>query len=68
MLDPSLNCNTRAVEEPGCLVALCAAAKAVWGLRLASAKMPASPPAMLSAASAHCEAELLLEELSLEVR
>ena len=68
MLVPSLNCSTRAVDEPGCLVALCAAAKAVWGLRLASAKVPSSPPALLSVASALCEAELLLEELSLEVK
>lgn len=68
MLDPSLNCSTRAVEEPGCLVALCAAAKAVWGFRLAPAKMHSSPPALLSVASARRKAELLLEELSLAVK
>lgn len=29
VVDPSLSCRTKAVEEPGCLVALCAAANAV---------------------------------------
>lgn len=29
VVEPSVSCKTNAVDEPGCLVALCAAAKAV---------------------------------------
>ena len=65
VLDSSLSCRTRAVEEPGCLVALCAAANAVCGLRFESAKTAAVwsvcdvEPGLLSLASVW-EAELLL--------
>lgn len=74
MLEPSGNCSTNAVEEPGCLVALWAAAKAVRGLRGAAARSSASLPicgivvGLLPVASAGCDAETPLPKASLEAK